>query len=388
MKRFINNEDGNFAIIFALAVSTVMLAVGVAMDSANLIKAKEDLQGIVDSAALAGANQSDLSPDDRLKLVEQIILENAQGRYPDILSNVTIDFDDINEEVTVSANHNEKLLFSGFIGRDEMEVAPKTTVSYKAEKLTPLTMVFALDTSGSMRNPSDSGEIKIDVLKSATGILFDELRANTRNAAQLDNSLRTGMSSYNTNLVDSQPLDWGHDHLEAAINAMFADGGTNSTPSLQYAYDQLRNDRSFRQANDSKFRLKDLREYVLFMTDGDNNQDIFDEDSLALCQTMRGEGIEIYSVAFTAPDKGKLLLLDCASFSADKTEPRHRRGKTNKCGNAGTNGNGRAIGHCGDHDLESEKAGYYFDASRADEFRAAFAEIGREISPSNVRIKS
>jgi len=389
MKRFIQNEDGNFGIVFVLAAGIVMTTLGMAVDINRMHTTNRDLQSIVDGAALAGALKAEMSDAERIAAVEQAILENAGERYPDILNGVEIIFDDQADTISVRVMHEEDFIFGAFLNPERAEVSPIATVSYATEDLVPLTIVFALDTSGSMSSTAGSGQVKMDVLKDATSILFEELEANTRNPALLDNSLRTGMSAYNTALVDTQPIDWGYDHLEAAVDALVANGGTNSTPALQHSYDRLLDDRAFRQAQSASFKLNDLREYVLFMTDGDNNQPVFDEDSQALCETMRGDGVEIYSVAFSAPDKGRLLLLDCASWNEDKADVRGDRGNDgndNKCGNNGAQGKGKAIGHCKDRDMEEDKSDYYFDAENADDFRAAFARIGREISPSNIRL--
>ena len=387
MRRFIQNEDGNLGIIFVLTAGIIMSAIGMAVDMNSVQRTSNDLQSVVDSAALAGALRAEGSKEARLKAVEDAIVENTFGHYPDILDQVEITFDDDAKTVSVRVVHDQKLMFGSFLGRDTMEVSPISQVSYATDDLIPLTIVFALDVSGSMTSTAGSGQPKIDVLKDAVTILFEELEANTRNPALLDNSLRTGMSAYNTSLVSTQPVDWGFSHLDAPVGALIADGGTNSTPSLQGSYDRLLDDRSFRQAHSSKFKVKDLREYVLFMTDGDNNEIIYDEDSRQLCETMRSEGIEIYSVAFSAPTKGELLLLDCASWDEDKGLPKFDRGdesNADKCGN--DESQPQPVGYCLNRVMADEKVEYYFNADNAAEFRAAFARIGREISPSNVRL--
>jgi len=57
--------------------------------------------------------------------------------------------------------------------------------------------------------------------------------------------------------------------------------------------------------------------------------------------------------------------------------------------NNGANGNGRALGHCkdgGKKELLDAKSDYYFDADDARAFKNAFAEIGKEIAKSDLRI--
>jgi len=132
--------------------------------------------------------------------------------------------------------------------------------------------------------------------------------------AKLAKALRTGMSAYNTELVNRLDMDYGWDGLEDAVDDLIADGGTNSVPALQNSYDQLLADRVFRKNQGED--ISNLIEYVIFMTDGDNNMPEWDDESAAICEAMKNDGIELFSVAFDAPEKGEALLLDCASSNA------------------------------------------------------------------------
>ena len=149
--------------------------------------------------------------------------------------------------------------FSGILGEDLLNVSAKSIVSYKTEKVDPVTIAFALDVSGSMgwgtigTGNTATGTPKIDVLKQSTKILFNELEAGTPNPDLLPDSIRTGMSAYNTSLVDIQDMNWGWTHLEGAVDGLFAQGGTNSTPALDNAYKQIKDDRVFRKSHDPKF---------------------------------------------------------------------------------------------------------------------------------------
>ena len=53
--------------------------------------------------------------------------------------------------------------------------------------------------------------------------------------------------------------------------------------------------------------------FIVFMTDGDNNYNSADSSTKLLCDKAKGEGIEVYTVAFAAPTRGKQLLAYCAS---------------------------------------------------------------------------
>jgi Flp pilus assembly protein TadG len=58
-KRFWLSKSGNFAIMFAILLPVLLAAVGFALDVANLMKARSDLQNALDSAVLAASRLSD-----------------------------------------------------------------------------------------------------------------------------------------------------------------------------------------------------------------------------------------------------------------------------------------------------------------------------------------
>ncbi len=417
-KSFLDDTSGNFAIMASIFMGALILLGAATIEVSRMISMRAQMQDMADSAALAGAYIAKNELGKREAHVRENILLN-QGDLDGVNPSQTalINFNDDIEEVSVEIPVSFQSFFSGILGKDLLSVRAKSTVSYKTEKVDPVTIAFALDVSGSMgwgtvgTGNTATGASKIDVLKQSTKILFNELEAGTPNPDLLPDSIRTGMSAYNTALVDIQDMNWGWSHLEGAVDGLLAQGGTNSTPALDNAYKQIKDDRLFRKSNDPKFNPSTHREYVIFMTDGDNNQIIWDEDTATTCNAMRNDGIEMFSIAFTAPEKGEVLLLDCASWNdgvekADDPElkdfaalddqdedeacqpPGNAFGLGNDLGNA--NGpQGNAYGHCkAKKEKEDAKSDYYFDANNAATFKAAFARIGAEIANLTIRVKS
>lgn len=379
--KFKMSESGNISLMFAIVLTVCGVCLGAAVDGAKMMAVYDRSSSVADAAALAGATASEAGDAERRKIVMASIEANAFKISPGIITEEpTIIFDDENENVTVIIPTSVKLAFGGFLGAAQKPVGATSIASYLANNIDPVSIAFALDVSGSMEWAASDGQQKIAVLKSATGSLFDAIESGTDMPEKLKKSLRSGMSAYNTELVTSQSMDWGWDRLERSVDALVANGGTNSTPALQNSYKQLLNDRAYRRANDTKFDLSKLKEYVIFMTDGDNNQPEFDESSSALCQDMQAAGIEIYSVAFEAPEKGELLLIDCASPNAVDVDS-GENDDDSKCMNNGSKGKGKALGHC--RDIKSQ---HYFDANNAKAFEAAFKQIGEDIVRSNVRL--
>jgi len=127
--------------------------------------------------------------------------------------------------------------------------------------------------------------------------------------ALLENAMSTAFSTYNTNLIINDTPRNGYTHILSTMRddpLFIADGGTNSTPSVQFAIDQLIAKESVE--SDPKWTGN-----LIFMTDGDNNQAEWDTDTLALCDDAKLRGYNIYTVAFAAPEKGETLLEGCAS---------------------------------------------------------------------------
>jgi len=403
-KSYLNDTAGNFAMMTALFMGILVFAVGAAIELSRMVDMRSNIQGMADAAALAGAFAAKNELGDREGYVRQNILINQQGPLANlsVYQNAVVTFNDETEEVTVQIPVSFPSFFSGILGEDTLDVSAQSIVSYKTEAIDPVTIAFALDVSGSMgwgsvgEGEDATGPQKIEVLEQSIKKLFEELKAGSPNPDLLPDSIRTGWSAYNTEVVDTVDIAKGWEHLITALDAgaLVANGGTNSTPALTQAHQHIIKDRKER----TSIELLRLREYVIFMTDGDNNDIVWDEESSQICLAMRNDGIEIYSIAFSSPEKGEVLLLDCASWN-DKVEREDdpeledfatlAEESETKCENNGAQGKGKALGHCdAKKDKENDKSNYYFDANDAETFKAAFARIGREIANLTIRVKS
>jgi len=376
--RFKNNESGNISLMFGFCSVMFCVFLGVAVDGARMVAAKTKLTAAVDAAALAGAAAAETGMGDRNEIIQSYLSTNISHFGDNVsLGEPIIVFDDESGTVIVEQPTRIDLKFSSFLGAESKPINVVGTATYLIDNIDPVSIAFALDVSGSMSLRTPEGVQKIETLKAATRGLFNAIEAGTEQPERLGQVLRTGMSAYNTELVSDYPMGWGWIGLESSVDALVADGGTNSTPALENAYTQLRNDRAIRSLQ-AGFDRSRLREFVIFMTDGNNNSPEFDETSTAICQDMKADGIEIFSVAFEAPEQGELLLLSCAS---PNETPAPGQADTSRCMNNGTNGNGNALGHC-----RRERSNFYYDAADAAAFREAFKRIGEKIVRTGVRL--
>jgi len=343
-----NDSKGSFSIYMAIGFTTIIMGVGCAFDMAQVTSQKSRLQDLTDATALAAAIATRNDSQNRQTSAQNHFEENRTLSGGLVVNdNPRIDFDDAAKVVTVEVKADYKYMFMGMFGMADPTVTTVATVGYMIDDVAPLSIAFAFDASGSMDDLSPDGVKKIEALKQATTELFDEIYEASERPDLLNQKMRTAFSSYNTELVESESMMQGRNHILSAVNGMIADGGTNSTPSLQFALEQLDNQKAAIANNG-------WAGYVVFMTDGDNNDvDLdgnpvtWDADSYTKCDEIKAAGYRIFGVGFEAPEKGENLLRHCASSKGD-----------------------------------------YFDSSNAKDLKQAFKLIGQELGRSTIAIKS
>jgi len=166
--------------------------------------------------------------------------------------------------------------------------------------------------------------------------------------------VRTGLVTYSSGIRNTVGMDWGVDDTMYRVNRLTAGGYTASYRAVRRVGDWLRgNTEQYAHESQSVHGGKDfeLKRFMIFMTDGKNETedrpDGTREDSRTrgACDQAKSAGVEIYSVAFQAPSRGRALLEYCA-----------------------TNEN------------------YYYDATDEEAFLKAFDEIAERLEDSLLRI--
>ena len=308
--RFIKDEGGNIAIMFSTVLLLLLAGVGGAVDMSQMLSNRQKVADIADSTALAAALLAREDSTVRKDKSEEYFKENAALETSlEIRPDVGIVFDDTAKEVTVTIAAKTDFFLLNLFGIAENDVTASATVGYAIDYIPPISIAFAFDTSGSMASMTTDGQVKIDALEAATDDLFTAMFSASEAPGLLQNALTTAFSTYNTDLVINDMARGGYDHILTTMRDdpfFVADGGTNSTPSVQFAIDQLIAQEQ--AATDPKWSGN-----LIFMTDGDNNLIESDGDTLALCDAAKSRGYTIYTIAFAAPKKGEDLLEGCAS---------------------------------------------------------------------------
>lgn len=369
----LRDNKGNFGILGAVALPVVLVAAGVAIDATNLVMARNHLQDASDSAALAASsalvNQNMSIADAKLLAVNYLkaqmynwnagstmTTEEVKKLAEEFTNNTVVDIKEVpglgnnkSYYVDVSTKFAVKLNpMTQITGNKTMNVSTRSKAESSTEAKNALSMYLVLDQSGSMgentatvnaaaptkqeayscgrRNNSTCYRdvpnylTKIESLKLATANLLTQLK----NADVTSSLVRTGAVSYSSNMFTPTALNWGEQHVLNYVNALPASGSTDSSAAFAKAYADIST-----EAETNAHKIKNGQvptKYIVFMTDGENNYyngksnsssgDLSDAATKKSCDDARKAGIQVYTVAFMAPDAGKALLSYCATDSS------------------------------------------------------------------------
>ena len=376
-REFLKDRKGNLSIIAAIVLPVGLAAAGMAIDMSKMIASKAALQNAADAAALAAASSlaNDGITTAQAETLATDFVKGQMANHIDAPDTEEDAFDfgtctdvDVTEATTVgtSKKYTVKVstcydvkysALSAFMGRSSGRVAVSSTTQSSTESKNALSMYLVLDRSGSMAEYTNtvSGSYtckygrktytcytyydKITALRMAATNLMDQLKA-----ADPDKMfVRTAAVSYNSAMQTPVNLAWSVDHSKTYISKLTADGGTDSGAAFKTAYNAVS-----ASSEDTLHMQKNGQvpsKYIVFMTDGNNNYSSADVETKKWCDAARLAGIEVYSVAFMAPDGGQALLSYCATTTA-----------------------------------------HYFKAEDADDLNAAFQYIGERATATATRL--
>lgn len=373
-QHFKSDTSGNIAMMFAGCTFMLFGGLALAIDGSRAHNTRSSLADMADAASLAGAYVATTDRANREDVVKKT-LDAHLLNLPDgqTLGTPVIRFNDGSQELTVEVSSVVSTTFGRVLGKNKLPITAQSVTSYAIEDVQPVSLALVVDVSGSMSWASDDGRVKIDSLKNATNIMFDAIENAAPRRDILLTKVRSGMTAYNTEIMPDYTVNmsYGWDHVKSEVRGLAAEGGTSSTDAFKAGYDMLRNDGN---------KPENLRQFIVFMTDGANNDVADNALTEAFCTQAKLDGIEIYSVAFEAPQEGRDMLLTCASSDDGGEKGKKCKAKSDKK----DVGNGKKKGD--EKECEAEKQKYYFDAENAVEFEAAFKKIGEEIGNLNTRI--
>jgi Flp pilus assembly protein TadG/uncharacterized protein YegL len=348
LRRLIKDKYGNLSVMAALILPVGLGAAGLALDASKMIATRTALQNAADAAALAAASalaNKGVTTTEAKALAADFIAGQMSNNV-DNAEELATPFNfgsctnvDVTETSTVGTakKYNVKVTtcydvkytaLSAFLGKSGGRLTVSSSTESSTESKNALSMYLVLDRSGSMSEYTDtvSGSYscrygrktvtcytyydKITALRMAATNLMNQLGASDPDTTLV----RTGAVSYNASMQTPVDMAWGETSTKSYISALTATGGTDSSLAFKTAYNALS-----ATTEDAKHMAKNGQvpsKYIVFMTDGDNNYTTADTATKQWCDKARTAGIEVYSVAFMAPDRGKALLNYCATTSA------------------------------------------------------------------------
>ncbi|MDY8111141.1 VWA domain-containing protein [Fulvimarina sp. 2208YS6-2-32] len=178
MTNFFHNEEGNFGMLFAIAIGALVTAAGGAVDMAKQYTMATHLQSAIDATSLILArsiNDVQTSTDDTEKLLRGNF--NFLNAEINIITHTVTDDDVFIEAKAVTKSH-----FLGLIGIEELKVVRNARVV--RESKTAIEVALVLDTTWSMSERDDSGSSRLDSLKAAANNLVKKVMTD-KNETQI-----------------------------------------------------------------------------------------------------------------------------------------------------------------------------------------------------------
>ncbi len=169
--KFVSDQKGSTAVIFALAAIPLMLAAGVAIDIVRYSSAKVALQSALDAGALAVAASSSLSTSARIAAGQSTFQNNIKAAAIQGIG-VTGNFNLSANKVEASASFDLPVGLMQLAGFSAMEVDAETEINIPESKKAEIALV--LDYSGSMEEVL-SGKVKYIAMRDAAKDLVNEL---------------------------------------------------------------------------------------------------------------------------------------------------------------------------------------------------------------------
>ncbi len=323
----LKDRGGNFGMMAALVSPLLLAAGGVAIDMANMVTTKNQMQDAADAAALAAASALVSKTAETPEKAKEIALnflgaqttgtaaetpEGGKGTGQGVVSGATATPQpgdtatkpsvDIKETAVGKSDKafkvtvvNKKLIqfnaMTRLLGQESIQLETVAVAESATETQNAMSMYLVLDRSGSMafktnveKKPTTScvnwdsnnwGKSnvkatspcyidKITTLKSAVDTLLKPLAEADKDKKYV----RVGAVSYSSDVFKEEKLAWGTTKASTYVQNLVAEGGTDSSGAFEKAYADLK----ATTENDAHKLSNGLvpKKYIIFMTDGEN----------------------------------------------------------------------------------------------------------------------
>lgn len=176
LKKYKNDERGNFATMAALSMMVLLMGTGVAIDYNNVVNSRAYYQSVADIAVLAAAASGETESKALKKVARKAVKETLKTKGIKA-NNIKVKINGNDITVNVMANHETSLMSIFGHKTLDVNVAASSQLPSGGKK----NIAFVLDTTGSMTGS------KMTTLKAAMSDFIDdlesELAANTVNVS-------------------------------------------------------------------------------------------------------------------------------------------------------------------------------------------------------------
>ncbi|MEG8098838.1 VWA domain-containing protein [Candidatus Liberibacter brunswickensis] len=331
IKKNIHDCKGSISLLTAIILTAIIFSIVMAVECSHAFWMKIEIHSILDRSLLNVATQIKNVPGDdqyKNKTKDMIrrnwyvdfrneLITNGFIKEADDLINSTslfISQEDNRYNLVATSQYKMPLNFLTFfpsfkdIGHIKVPVISSIKINYDINY--GMDIMIVLDVSGSMKIilPPKIPEKRIDV---ATKYIISMLD-NMGKKIDVNNFIRSGLVTFSDKIVEIVPLSWGIKNVRSKIKNVIVEGGTNTTPGLRYAYNEI-------------FSLKEVASHlskghntykknIIFLTDGDNNTLGSNYDSLKLCKAAKEQGAVIYAIGIQIDSETANKFLEhCAS---------------------------------------------------------------------------
>lgn len=321
VRKFRRNFDGSISTTFGIIAPILLVVVGATYDTSQMNNMKGQAQLVADVIGLNASiyvknNDGPPSNDEQGFIHNQwydasdLDLSFGDGIKNNNETRFRVIYDDVAEEAIVEVESKIIPIFMQAFGYPKIEFTTLSTVKYaKKAYSNPASIFLVIDNSGSMAFddiPMDyqyapqpeAAKPRVDGLKTELKSFSDHLsKVIVPDPNKPDiKYLRMGMTAFNSNIIDSRTVSpfWGT-ISNSDINSMDADGGTVPTQALAKVQSWMTGeDKKHENMNGIEEPLK----YVVLMADGANNSTSVDAQSLSYCNTLKNDGVEIFTIGF------------------------------------------------------------------------------------------
>lgn len=210
LKRFRDNQSGNFSLMFALALVPLFGAVGAAIDYSRVSDVRARLAEALDAGVLAVGAQPTMTDAKAFKIVNDWIIANLGDEYD---GDWQLDSVKLSENGTIAATASGKvdLTMARLLGINEMSIS---ATSEAIRSLGKVEVVLVLDNTGSMRGT------KLTRLKAAAKSLVNSLVKATTDPEDLkialvpfSQTVNVGSQYKNAAWIDKNAKSSVHDDI-------------------------------------------------------------------------------------------------------------------------------------------------------------------------------